>query len=75
MIEGASRARPTRGTGGDVIQAPVRLRVVATLAAIDGTEFALVRDQLGVSDSVLSNRLSETWMAKSGFIAVMTRVT
>jgi DNA-binding MarR family transcriptional regulator len=36
------------------IHAPARLAIVALLAATTEVEFALVRDQVGVSDSVLS---------------------
>ena len=41
-----------------VIHAPLRLRLVAMLAAVDAAEFATVRDALEVSDSVLSKQVS-----------------
>ncbi|MBG0815144.1 transcriptional regulator [Planomonospora sp. ID82291] len=41
-----------------VIHAPVRLQIVALLAAADEAEFGFVRDQVGVSDSVLSKHAS-----------------
>ena len=46
-------------TGLDpLIHAPLRLRLVAMLAAVDAAEFATVRDALEVSDSVLSKQVS-----------------
>lgn len=36
------------------IHAPVRLQIVSLLAATEEAEFAFVRDQVGISDSVLS---------------------
>jgi len=41
-----------------VIHPPLRLRLVALLAAVDAAEFATVRDALEVSDSVLSKQVS-----------------
>ncbi|GIH91388.1 transcriptional regulator [Planobispora siamensis] len=41
-----------------VIHAPVRLQIVALLAAAEEAEFAFVRDQVEVSDSVLSKHAS-----------------
>ena len=40
-----------------VIHAPNRLQVCAMLAPVADAEFALLRDDLGVSDSVLSKHL------------------
>lgn len=40
-----------------VIHAPIRLRVCALLAALESAEFAVVRDEVGVSDSVLSKHV------------------
>ena len=40
-----------------VVHAPLRLQVCAMLAAVDSAEFAVVRDELGVSDSVLSKHV------------------
>jgi DNA-binding MarR family transcriptional regulator len=42
----------------DVIHAPTRLTIVALLAATQWAEFAFVRDEVGVSDSVLSKQIS-----------------
>ena len=43
-----------RGRLDDVIHSPVRLSVVAALAATDEAEFSAVRDAVQISDSVLS---------------------
>lgn len=40
-----------------VVHAPLRLQVCALLAAVESAEFATVRDELGVSDSVLSKHV------------------
>ena len=40
------------------LQAPARLKLVTMLTAVSEAEFAVVRDRLGVSDSVLSKHLS-----------------
>jgi DNA-binding transcriptional ArsR family regulator len=37
-----------------MIHAPTRLAIVSLLAAVDEAEFTFVRDQLDISDSVLS---------------------
>lgn len=38
---------------------PVRIQLAAMLASVNEAEFALVRDSLGVSDSVLSKHLRQ----------------
>ena len=40
------------------LQAPARLKIVTMLTAVNEAEFAVLRDRLGVSDSVLSKHLS-----------------
>lgn len=40
-----------------VVHAPPRLQLCATLAAVEDVEFAVLREMLGVSDSVLSKHL------------------
>lgn len=52
----------------EVIHAPVRFSIVATLAAADKAEFAFVRDTVEVSDSVLSRQV--TTLEKAGYVAV-----
>ncbi len=39
------------------MHAPPRLQLCATLAAVEDVEFAVLREMLGVSDSVLSKHL------------------
>lgn len=41
----------------EIIHAPHRLRICAMLAPVSDTEFATLRDTLGVADSVLSKHL------------------
>ncbi|HYN67937.1 MAG TPA: transcriptional regulator [Ornithinibacter sp.] len=41
----------------------MRFSIVATLAAVDEAEFALVRDEVEVSDSVLSKQVSSVEQA------------
>ncbi|MEU4580294.1 transcriptional regulator [Nonomuraea sp. ATR24] len=38
----------------ETIHAPIRLRICAMLAAVESAEFSVVRDSIGISDSVLS---------------------
>ena len=40
-----------------VVHTPPRLQVCGLLAAVDSMDFAAVRDEVGVSDSVLSKHL------------------
>ena len=49
-----------------VIHPPARLQVAAVLAAVTEAEFAVVRDAVGVSDSVLSKHLSA--LAEAGYV-------
>ena len=42
----------------ELIRTTTRLSIVALLAAADWAEFAFVRDELGLSDSALSEQLS-----------------
>lgn len=43
----------------ELIHAPVRLRICASLAPLQWAEFAQLRDSLGVADSVLSKHLKQ----------------
>ncbi|MFK0293388.1 winged helix-turn-helix domain-containing protein [Streptomyces sp. NPDC090442] len=52
----------------EVIHAPVRFSIVATLAAAEKAEFAFVRDTVEVSDSVLSRQVAT--LEKAGYVAV-----
>jgi DNA-binding MarR family transcriptional regulator len=49
-----------------VIHAPGRLQICAILSAIDDAEFAMIRDRIGVSDSVLSKHLKQ--LEDAGYI-------
>ena len=52
----------------EVVHQPVRFSVVAALAAADQAEFGIVRDTLGVSDSVLSKQVSV--LEAAGYVEV-----
>lgn len=51
-----------------VIHAPVRLQICAILSATDEAEFALVREETGVSDSVLSKHVKQ--LEDAGYVRV-----
>jgi len=42
-----------------IIHAPNRLQICSLLAPLEDAEFQLIRDQLGVSDSVLSKHIKQ----------------
>jgi DNA-binding MarR family transcriptional regulator len=50
----------------DVIHSPVRLSVVAALAATDEAEFSAVRDAVQISDSALSKAV--TVLEEAGYV-------
>ena len=52
----------------DVIHAPVRFSVMATLAAAEEAEFGFVRDGVQVSDSVLSKTVAT--LERAGHVEV-----
>jgi DNA-binding MarR family transcriptional regulator len=43
----------------DIIHAPNRLKICALLSPLDQVEFRVIRDELGVSDSVLSKHIKQ----------------
>ena len=49
----------TKATFDTVIHAPNRLRICAFLRPLEEAEFQIVRDELGVSDSVLSKHIKQ----------------
>lgn len=49
-----------------VIHAPGRLQICAILSSVDEAEFALIRDTIKVSDSVLSKHLKQ--LEDAGYI-------
>ena len=51
-----------------VVHAPPRLQVCGLLAAVDTMDFAAVREQLGVSDSVLSKHVRQ--LEEAGYVTV-----
>ncbi len=52
----------------DLIHAPVRLRICASLAPLQWAEFGQLRDSLGVADSVLSKHLKQ--LTDAGYVYV-----
>lgn len=56
-----------------VIHAPLRLEICAILSATDEAEFALVREETGVSESVLSKHVRQ--LEEAGYVAVRKAVT
>ena len=51
-----------------VIHPPPRLQICGLLAAVETMEFAAVRDEVGVSDSVLSKHVKQ--LEEAGYVAV-----
>ena len=51
-----------------VIHAPGRLQICAMLSAADEVEFGVVRDGIGVSDSVLSKHVKQ--LEEAGYVKV-----
>lgn len=49
-----------------VIHAPGRLQICGILSAVEQAEFAMIRDSLGVSDSVVSKHLKQ--LEDAGYI-------
>lgn len=49
-----------------VIHAPLRLRLTAMLSTVDELDFARARDELGISDSVLSKHVST--LSEAGYV-------
>jgi DNA-binding MarR family transcriptional regulator len=54
------------GVFDPVIHAPARLQMMAVLAGVHDAEFSLLRDTVGVSDSVLSKHLAQ--LAEAGYV-------
>ncbi|MFD4141787.1 MULTISPECIES: winged helix-turn-helix domain-containing protein [unclassified Streptomyces] len=52
----------------EVIHAPNRLQICTMLAAVDAMEFSVVRDALGVTDSVLSKHLKV--LQTAGYLSI-----
>ncbi|MTB88975.1 transcriptional regulator [Aeromicrobium senzhongii] len=56
------------GTFDPLIHAPHRLQICAMLDTVDKVEFALLRDGLGVSESVLSKQVKA--LEDAGYVKV-----
>ncbi len=56
----------------EVVHSPNRLRICALLSTVESMEFAALRDDLEVADSVLSKHLAT--LADAGYV-VLTRPT
>jgi DNA-binding MarR family transcriptional regulator len=54
-----------------VIQAPLRLQLCAFLAPMEEAELKVLREALGVSDSVLSKHLGQ--LGEAGYVALAGR--
>ena len=50
-----------------VIHAPGRLQICAILSGVDDAEFAMIRERIGVSDSVLSKHVKQ--LEEAGYVA------
>lgn len=57
----------------ELIHAPVRLRICASLAPAQWAEFAQLRDSPGVADSVLSKHLEQLTEAGYPYVERFTR--
>jgi DNA-binding MarR family transcriptional regulator len=57
----------------ELIHPSTRLSIVALLASADWTEFAFVRDRLGLSDSALSKQFGT--LEEAGYIAIERPLT
>jgi DNA-binding MarR family transcriptional regulator len=51
-----------------IVHAPPRLQVCGLLAVVDTMDFAAVREQVGVSDSVLSKHVRQ--LEEAGYVKV-----
>lgn len=52
----------------ELIHAPIRLRICASLAPVQWAEFAHLRDALNIADSVLSKHLKQ--LTDTGYIQI-----
>jgi DNA-binding MarR family transcriptional regulator len=55
-----------------VVHAPLRLQICAILSATDEAEFALVREETGVSESVLSKHVKQ--LEEAGYVRIRKAV-
>lgn len=59
---------PTKAVFDDLIHAPIRLRICASLAPVQWAEFSHLKQNLKVADSVLSKHLKQ--LADAGYVEV-----
>jgi DNA-binding MarR family transcriptional regulator len=52
----------------DVIHAPIRFSIMATLSAVDRARFSFVRDTVEITDSVLSKQVAV--LEQAGYVEV-----
>lgn len=52
----------------ELVHAPIRLQICSMLSAVDTAEFAVVRNSIGISDSVLSKHVAT--LAEAGYVKV-----
>lgn len=62
-----SERHPRHGLN-TIVHAPVRLAIMAALAAVESMEFQLLRDMVEVSDSLLSKHISK--LEEAGYVQV-----
>jgi DNA-binding MarR family transcriptional regulator len=65
--DGQAGQHPRHGLD-EVIHAPVRFSIVATLAAVENAEFSFVRDTVEISDSVMSKQAA--LLEQAGYVKV-----
>jgi DNA-binding MarR family transcriptional regulator len=58
----------TRPAFDEIIHAPLRLQICALLSPLQEAEFAVLREELSVSDSVLSKHLRQ--LEEASYIAI-----
>lgn len=61
-----------RAVFDEVIHAPNRLRITAALSAVESADFSIIRDLLGVSDSVLSKHVKP--LGEAGYVNITKTV-
>lgn len=61
-----------RGVFDEVIHAPNRLRITAALSTVESADFSIIRDLLGVSDSVLSKHVKP--LGEAGYVDITKTV-
>ncbi|HEY5821379.1 MAG TPA: transcriptional regulator [Propionibacteriaceae bacterium] len=66
-VPSAAGQHPRHGLD-EVIHAPIRFSIVATLSGVDKAEFAFVRDTVEISDSALSKQV--TVLEQAGYVKV-----